>query len=408
MIRTRPFPPVITFSPIRDMNMRAISRYIAAASVLGVCTASCESLDTRSAATEAPRYPPIIEHRTKLPFRFECNKELVQDLKKENVEDQYILGTNTRCMLGKLDCIFGALSVVTLCRIYVGWCKLAIARAYAYGLTLSPSALYKAKELYLRNDSERELLDVLLEAKEKESELLLNGQTVEGSRSGDLGILIVMARDIDGDHLAHGFRHSLLARMKAKAAHTSSSDKDLYSSNRTNAFESGKRASNLESEYQPDLAENGHSTAKSSAQPLQHLTKFLSAYKNLHLRVGQEIYFVWNADGELNTFIDGKLVPEATIRYAPLAGALFEVYAGRDAVSARARTTFINNLISAVEKNVVDKKYVPLVKNEREKASGASIVPTMSPLASVLKEALVLNTSQLYGIVKLEHESRTK
>lgn len=84
------------------MNAKFFFRCLTASTMLGINTVACEALDNNPHATPVLQYAPIVEHRTKLPFEFKISKEQMDLLNKSNVEDQFILGTNTRCMLGKL------------------------------------------------------------------------------------------------------------------------------------------------------------------------------------------------------------------------------------------------------------------------------------------------------------------
>lgn len=91
-----------------------------------------------------------------------------------NAERQFLCGTALRCMMG--------------------WCKVPMARAYAFAFYVDEAALRSSRAL-LRRDGANEV-QRLLDAKAADPALC------------ELMVSLRMARDIDGTHLAHGFRNS--------------------------------------------------------------------------------------------------------------------------------------------------------------------------------------------------------
>lgn len=206
----------------------------------------------------------IIEHRTK--HRFPLSRKI------GDVPAQF-LGANTRCMLG--------------------WCKVAAARAYAFGLYADAPLLSRVAA----NASDASRTKALLDAMEA---------SASAREPCQLSLLIIVARDIDGAHMAGGFRRSIL------------------------------------SIYKKLLATRG--IVASSDSLIADIGAFLSVIEKDSFVVGDELVFSWSArDSALRVFIRGVPAP-FTIRDPLLARALFEVYAGETPVSARAAKTFESNL----------------------------------------------------------------
>jgi hypothetical protein len=185
---------------------------------------------------------------------------------------QLLLGANTRCMLG--------------------WCKLAIARAYAFGLYADEAALRAAAA---RAPGAPSRAAALLDAVE--------------AGAGSASLVLVIARAIDGEHLAHGFGTSVRARHRALLA-----------------------------------ARGAPPPAPAAAAQLAALC---AGFSGESMKVGDEVELAW-ARGVLSLSINGRRVPRADITDAALARALFNVYAGDEPapVSKRARDTFERNLAS--------------------------------------------------------------
>lgn len=207
----------------------------------------------------------VIEHRTK--HRFPLSRTIGD-------APASFLGANTRCMLG--------------------WCKIAAARAYAFGL-------YADAQLLTR------VAAASSGASSRTTALLDAMEAAAGAReSCQLSLLIIVARDIDGGHMAGGFSRSILAL------------------------------------YKKLLAKRG--LASSSDTVIADIGAFLSVIEKETFVVGDEIVFSWSArDSTLRVFIRG--VPASvSIRDPLLARAFFDVYAGDEPVSARAAKTFESNL----------------------------------------------------------------
>lgn len=238
----------------------------------------------------------IIEHRTGHTF----------PLTRGSGES--LLGVNTRCMLG--------------------WCRLSIARAYAFGLFADEAALREGASA----PPGKPRLDALLDGAE--------------AGIGVVSLVLVIARSIEGDHLAHGFRNSVLNRYK-KLIKSSVAVPD-----RAQALASGRAASGL-----PAVAvavvntaaittsATATATATAAAGPLAELSDLCSAFSKHFFQIGDEAILEWRG-GVVTLLINGKVVPGAELRDGKLARALFDVYAGDAPVSARAKTTFEANLNS--------------------------------------------------------------
>jgi hypothetical protein len=211
--------------------------------------------------------------------------------------DSFLLSCNTRCMLG--------------------WCRFPPARAYAFGLYLDAQTLAAAGAMKRAGAGEGDpaaLVASLLDAAEGASRRALAGGASPAApgapRVGSLSIVLVIARAIDGPHMARGFHTSMLSR------------------------------------YQAALKRRGGAPEEGVLAELGALS---GAFSGLNLAVGDEVCFVWDAggDGALRATLNGAALPGAELRSAGLARALFEVYAGEGGVSARAVNTLRANLASA-------------------------------------------------------------
>jgi hypothetical protein len=212
-------------------------------------------------------------------------------------ESMYLLSCNTRCMLG--------------------WCRFPPARAYAFGLYMDKQTLAAAgalKRAAGAPDPAR-LVASLLDATEGSARRALSGgrgAPAAGPRVGSLSLVLVIARSIDGPHMARGFQQSIMTR------------------------------------YTTALKRDG---GGGEENVLDALGGLVGAFSALNLAVGDEICFSWDAggDGALRATLNGAPLRGAELRSAALSRALFEVYAGDGGVSARAVGTLRANLSAACE-----------------------------------------------------------
>ena len=144
---------------------------------------------------------------------------------------------------------------------------------------------------------------------------------VASPHCGDATLVLKMARDIDGEHLAHGFFNSVSARW----------------AKRTGAASAPTQAS------QPAEATGGDKTA-----PLAQIRALADQFNGMKLAMGDEVVFRWNRDGTLKTTVQGGILPPRafTVEDTDVIAALFAVYTGEGAVSEEGRATFDANLES--------------------------------------------------------------
>ena len=136
--------------------------------------------------------PPLVEPRTSLSFA----------LRRAPIpgasEPATLLGADVRCMLGM--------------------CYLAMARAYVFGLYASDAAVAAAAGAAASGapgaDGLTRVLDVL-HAAHVRAIAGTGGNHDETPSVGELSLVLIMARDIPGQHLSHGFINSVVARLPA-------------------------------------------------------------------------------------------------------------------------------------------------------------------------------------------------
>lgn len=278
----------------------------------------------------------------------------------------------------------------------LGWCRVPLARAYAFGLYLDDDALLALQRLGIDGEStsssaaQPSLVAQLLDAKQ--------------ASPGDFGvaIVLVMARDIAGEHLAHGFRNSVLNRLKAtQGASPGSRDLALASgaaSARAAPAVPGTGAAPVAPAPSPPGPASG---------PLAELHTLAAAFDGRAFRTGDEVVFSWGRDGAVLASVRHCGVPAgdaASSAAAPaplenlakasdlrLARALFDVYCGDAApVSARAWKTFNANLAGI--RAVVT-------------SDGAS---NFSSSGGVRVGHRAVDASAVEKVVRDEHGSRTK
>ena len=297
----------------------------------------------------------IREHRT--GHTFELHRPLEVD---EGVREAHLVGCNVRCMLG--------------------WCRVAFARAYAFGLYLDDDAIRAVRKdrtatLAIGDNGvsspSSSLLARLLDAKQK------------SPTEFTIAVVLVMARDISGEHLAHGFRNSVINRLKGAASQPCSADAVARSA----AYASGRAGAS--SAPVPELVPHPPAAATGGG-PLAEAHALASAFDGRSFCVGDEVLLVWGRDGSVRVGVrhlpasplqsiggveEPPLEPLAVASDPRVVRALFDVYCGDTGpVSARAWATFNANL-----------------RDIAGAAGGAA------PDAATIE-----------GIVKAEHSSRTK
>lgn len=228
--------------------------------------------------------------------------------------DARLLGANVRCMLG--------------------WCRLAIARAYAVGVYADDAALEAA---LAAAPGSRGGLSAVLDAKEAGA---------GPGAAGELSLVLVMARDIAGAHLGHGFRSSGLSRLARRQPRAAGGD--------AAGDASGARAAALASGRGGAPAPGGAVPAAAES-PTAELFALERALAGVDVRVGDELALVWRPDGSAVVTVRGRPVasgrdaagaPPLELRHPAAIRALFDVYAGDAPVSARLKMT----LTSVVER----------------------------------------------------------
>jgi hypothetical protein len=247
----------------------------------------------------APLPDALKEHRTHLQFVLQ--RRLADDV------EAHLMGCNVRCMLG--------------------WCKLAIARAYAFGLYVDDDALKATHKLIV---SEVDDNPKSSSSRPHAVPLLLDLKLAEPSAC-TLSIVLVMARDIAGEHLAHGFRNSVINRLKG--SRQTPSPAALASGQAAAAAAAAAAAS---ATTLPTLGRAGHesptmaisdlmdaaasepgalplsaatpsapppSPASSSVPALAEVAALADAFNKLSFSVGDEVVFSWGRSGTLDVSV---------------------------------------------------------------------------------------------------------
>jgi hypothetical protein len=310
------------------------------------CAAAAPPYDGVGAADIVENGSAVLEHRTRERFR------LVRSGTADGgaSPSHYLLGCNVRCMLG--------------------WCRLSIARAYAFGLYADGAALTAAGHMRPGSSSSTTtttttLVDELLDAKER-------GDV----SAGELSLVLTMARDIPGEHMAHGFRNSILFRLKQRAAGS------LPPSNRSAALASGQAAAGLVSPTSPPSPSPSPapSSSSSSSDAVVQLHAFADIFSGVEFAVHDELVLLWRRDGTLVATLTGRAAETWAARHGGGGGggggggaapspvtdpliitdravirSLFDVYLSEKAVSWRGRDTLRANLAAAAEASAAAK-----------------------------------------------------
>ena len=194
------------------------------------------------------------------------------------------------------------------CRCMMQLCILPQARAYAYGVYTDERLQHTARRLLSASSTTSTpltpvgLVKALLDECQSES----SGFTTSG---GSLQLVLVMHRDIDGEHMAHGFHNSIEKRLKKLRGLT---------------------------------PPKGDTT-------LDEVLALVSVIKKLPLKAGEEVVFTWkSSEGGVAVSVGGRVV----IRLInPLVcRALFEVYVGEGAVSSYGARSFAENVFARAQK----------------------------------------------------------
>lgn len=288
--------------------------------------------------------PSIREHRTGLPFLLARGGT---DAITGAADDMLLLGANTRCVARRcaLSLCPHLVSHMTpdapVARCMLGWCRLAIARAYAFGLYADAEALdvmaggAGGAATGGAGGHGADRIRALLDRK------------ASGAPGGELALVLVMARDIPGEHLAHGFRNSIAARVLGGSAVPGG-----------RALETG-RAAAAGGTAGPPPAASAPAAAGAAAVAVvpgaasAPLAAFAAAFHGRAFQVGDEIALVWRRDGVLVASVCGEPLRGAELADPALARALFDVYVGAHPVSQRAKATFERNVEAAAAAGVV-------------------------------------------------------
>lgn len=282
-----------------------------------------DEIITRSSNQASTINNPIIkEHRTGQQF------DLVRSSIPGSTHELFLLGTNVRCMLG--------------------WCKLAMARGYAFGLYLDEGAFVKAKSLH-----DASQVDSLLDAKQIDPSI------------GEISLVLVMARNIPGGHLSHGFNNAILNRLKQLTKRQGGLDTAIPAPNRAAALASGKATATGQTTPEAAAALASAPVVPSGGSyELAELNALAAAFNALpDFQAGEEIAFVWRQDGTLAASARGQLLPVG-LTQPRLVRALFDVYAGPSPVSARGKATFTRNLRDVTSSCIIGDSGVRLDRHQ--------------------------------------------
>lgn len=198
------------------------------------------------------------------------------------------------------------------CRCMMQLCILPQARAYAYGVYTDERLQQSALRLYNKATTPSGsppltsggLVKLVLDECERES----SGFVASG---GCLQLVLVMHRDIDGEHMAHGFHNSIEKRLKRLR---------------------GERK----------LPQKGDTST-------DEVLSLVAAIKKLPLKAGEEVVFTWkSSEGGLDVSVGGKSV--VRLLNPLVIRALFEVYVGEGAVSSYGARSFADNVFARAQK----------------------------------------------------------
>ncbi|RYY30857.1 hypothetical protein EON62_06660, partial [archaeon] len=173
-------------------------------------TAGCEANPTElTALTERRTGQRFALHRRTVPAPASDEEELMAAGSGAS-HQQHCLGVSVRCMLG--------------------WCAFPPARGYAFGLYANDDAIAwgnlaarEAAAAGVTADAQagRSFQDLLARKAQLASGVVVEEgeaplQSHKALHNAEVMLVLSMARDIAGEHLAHGFQNSLLWRLKNK------------------------------------------------------------------------------------------------------------------------------------------------------------------------------------------------
>lgn len=245
----------------------------------------------------------LAEHRTGNVFA------LVREPIPNATSSAHLLGCNVRCMLG--------------------WCRLPVARAYTFGLYCNGAALLAAARRAASSGAvggvaeSAEAVTGLLDECAELHTAANSVSTKNSPEQEEISLVLVMSRDINGAHLAHGFRNSVLSRLpavEARMGRTASAAATFSlpdaASLKAAALASGK--ANLERSGSAGSVSGSSSAASSAAAaaapagsvlagsapasspaaraeegPLAQLSAFAAAFNGVDFPTGSEIVFTW-------------------------------------------------------------------------------------------------------------------
>ncbi len=184
----------------------------------------------------------------------------------------------------------------------MNWCSLPIARAYAFALYVDQDMVASIGRQQGSTAAAARLVDTKLSS----------------PACGDTAIVLKMARDIDGEHLSHGFFNSVSARWAKRVGAASA----------------------------PTQANQPKQALDDSSSPLAQIRALADQFNGLKLAMGDEVVFRWHRDGTLHTTVQGGITPPRSfvVDDPDVIAALFAVYTGEGAVSEEGRATFDANL----------------------------------------------------------------
>ena len=254
--------------------------------------------------------------------------------------DAYLLGANVRCMLGL--------------------CRLPLARAYAFGLYADADALASACSRSAATPASLELGENALPAAAVDGAQclrdVLEAKAKGSATAGELSIVLIMARDIAGEHLAHGFKNSVVARARSRSAKTGTSSVATAASTSLAstplALATGRASLEGASGSAAQRPVIALQEVVPGATPGVELATFCAQFHGHAFRVGDELTFIWKR-GTAGVVASANGVSIAHLRDMGLCAALFDVYAGAAPVSERAKHTFEANLAAIAAQGIV-------------------------------------------------------
>ncbi|KAA0153659.1 hypothetical protein FNF27_05795 [Cafeteria roenbergensis] len=240
------------------------------------------------------RKDKVFESCTLQPFA-----TVLEPVPNANGKQGMLCGTAVRCMLGM--------------------CWLEMTRAYAFGLYVDSSALRTlARRKYEWTPSGEGAT-----AKPQPTRFLIDSKARQPRSWGELSLSLRMAIDIDGPHLAHGFKRSVAKQlMAAQAQATAAKAGDAAAQ----AAMDAKLLKAMDLDSSKDLPE------------VEDLARVFEAIGNMSK--GTLVTFTWRQDGTLCMAVDGVARKDFVLRRTAVIRALFDVYCGEQPVSVEGAEAF--------------------------------------------------------------------